>query len=58
MLKAEESNQAKRAQIKSRRVDINCELRDWVAHVINDAERNGDTRKKNRFLALQAELQT
>ena len=32
------------------------ELNEWVRHVINEAEKNGDFRKKNQFLAIRAEL--
>jgi hypothetical protein len=32
------------------------ELNEWVRHTIDEAEKNGDVRKRNRFLALQADL--
>jgi len=56
MLKVEEPNHATRVHAKSRNVENLIELRLWVAHVIDDAEKNGDVRKKAKFLALQAEL--
>jgi len=31
-------------------------LKKWVRRTINEAEKNGDTDKRNRFLALKAEL--
>jgi hypothetical protein len=56
MLKQIESNQASTTQVRSRRTEDLFELRQWVAHVIEDAEKNGDTRRKAKFLALKAEL--
>ena len=32
------------------------ELKEWIQHVINIAEKNGDLCKRNRFLALRAKL--
>jgi len=32
------------------------ELKKWVRHTINEAEKNGDVSKRNLFLALRAEL--
>lgn len=57
MLKQEMSNQASTTQVRSRRTEDLFELRQWVAYVIKDAEKTGDTRRKAKFLALQAELQ-
>jgi len=56
MLKQMESNQASTTQIRSRKTVDLFELRQWVAHVIKDAEKNGDAGRKAKFLALQAEL--
>jgi len=36
--------------------DYLFELKEWVRHVINEAEKNGNTDKRNQFLALKAEL--
>jgi len=36
--------------------DYLFELKEWVRHMINEAEKNGDICKKNRFIALSAEL--
>jgi len=36
--------------------DYLFELKEWVRHMINEAEKNGDIRKRNKFLALRAEL--
>jgi hypothetical protein len=51
------AKQAMHAPTKSRNVECLCELQQWVAQVIDSAEKNGDTHKKNKFLALQAELE-
>lgn len=32
------------------------ELKEWVRHMINEAEKNGDICKRNKFLSLKAEL--
>jgi hypothetical protein len=32
------------------------ELNEWVRHTIDEAEKNGDVRKRKCFLALQADL--
>jgi hypothetical protein len=32
------------------------ELKEWVRHVIDEAEKNGDICKRDQFLALNAEL--
>jgi len=56
MLKSEQATHVARAHTKTRGVECLCELRNWVTQVIDDAEKNGDTRKKNRFLALKAKL--
>jgi len=34
------------------KVDYYSELRDWVQHVIIEAEKNKDFKKKNQFLSL------
>jgi len=34
------------------KVDYHSELRDWVQHVIIEAEKNKDFKKKNQFLSL------
>ena len=36
--------------------DYLLELKEWVYNMINEAEKNGDTPKRNQFIALQAEL--
>jgi hypothetical protein len=36
--------------------DYLFELNEWVRHMINEAERNGDVCKRKRFLALRADL--
>jgi len=36
--------------------DYLLELREWVRHIINEAEKNGDICKRNQFLALREEL--
>jgi len=36
--------------------DYLFELKEWVRHVIDEAEKNGDVGKRNQFLALKAEL--
>jgi hypothetical protein len=33
------------------------ELKEWIRHAISEAEKKGDLRKRNQFLALKAELQ-
>jgi hypothetical protein len=33
------------------------ELNEWVRHLIDEAEKNGDVCKRKRFLALRADLQ-
>jgi hypothetical protein len=55
MLKMEESKQTVRVHPK-RDAEAFRELNRWVAQMIEDAERSGDTRKKAKFVALQAEL--
>jgi len=42
------------AHQKSLDVDYLLELKEWVRHMINEAEKNGDICKRNQFLALQA----
>jgi len=32
------------------------ELKEWVRHTINEAEKKGDICNRNQFLALKAEL--
>ena len=34
------------------KVDYHSELRDWVQHVILEAEKSKDFKKKNQFLSL------
>ena len=41
----------------SPKVDYYCQLRDWVQHVILEAERNKDFEKRDRFLSLLEDLQ-
>jgi hypothetical protein len=36
--------------------DYLLELKEWVHNMINEAEKNGDTPKRNQFIALRAEL--
>jgi len=36
--------------------DYLFELKEWIQQAINEAEKNGDIRKRMRFLALRAEL--
>jgi len=36
--------------------DYLFELKEWIQHMINEAEKNGDISKRNQFLALRAEL--
>jgi len=36
--------------------DYLIELKEWVRHMIDEAEKNGDIPKRNQFLALRAEL--
>jgi len=36
--------------------DYLLELREWVRHMIDEAEKNGDIPKRNQFIALRAEL--
>jgi len=37
-------------------VDYNSELRDWLQHVILEAEKNKDFKKKDQFLSLLKDL--
>jgi hypothetical protein len=37
--------------------DYVFELNEWVRHIIDEAEKNGDVRKREHFLALRADLQ-
>ncbi len=37
--------------------DYLFELNEWVRQTIDEAEKNGDVRKRKRFLALRADLQ-
>jgi hypothetical protein len=32
------------------------ELKEWIRHTIREAEKKGDVRKRDKFLALEAEL--
>ena len=36
--------------------DYLFELKEWIRHMIKEAEDNGDICKRNQFLALRAEL--
>jgi len=36
--------------------DYLLELKEWVQHTINEAEKNGDISKRDQFLALKTEL--
>jgi len=36
--------------------DYLFELKEWVRHTINEAEKNGDIGKRNKFLALGVDL--
>lgn len=36
--------------------DYFLELKEWIRHTISEAEKKGDTVKRNQFLALKAEL--
>jgi hypothetical protein len=36
--------------------DYLLELKEWVQRMIDEAERKGDVYKRNRFLALRADL--
>jgi len=36
--------------------DYLLELKEWVHHMINETEKNGDIPKRNQFIALRAEL--
>jgi len=36
--------------------DYLLELKEWVRHMIDEAEKNGDISKRNQFIALRAEL--
>jgi len=36
--------------------DYLFELKEWIRHTINEAEKNGDIGKRDKFLALRAEL--
>jgi len=38
------------------KVDYHSELRDWVQHVILEAEKNNDLKKKDQFLTLLKDL--
>ena len=38
------------------KVDYHSELRDWVQHVILEAEKNKDFKKKDQFLSLLKDL--
>jgi len=38
------------------KVDYYSELRDWVQHVILEAEKNKDFKKKDQFLSLLGDL--
>ncbi len=38
------------------RVAYHSELRDWVQHVILEAEKNNDFKKKHKFLTLLKDL--
>ncbi len=38
------------------KVDYHSELRDWVQHVIMEAEKNKDFKKKGQFLSLLKDL--
>lgn len=40
------------------RVDYYSALRSWVHHVIRQAEKNNNFKKKNKFLSLLKDLQT
>jgi hypothetical protein len=40
----------------SLKANYSFELKEWVRHMINEAEKNGDILKKNQFLVLRAEL--
>ncbi len=37
--------------------DYVFELNEWVRHMIDEAEKNGDAGKRKRFLVLRADLQ-
>ena len=39
------------------KVDCNSELRSWVLHVIREAEKERDFKKRSRFLSLLKDLQ-
>ena len=39
------------------KIDYYSELRDWVQHVILEAEKNKDFKKKDRFLGLLKDLE-
>jgi len=43
----------RKPQIK---VGLHSELRDWVQHVIMEAEKNKDFKKKDQFLSLLEDL--
>jgi hypothetical protein len=36
--------------------DYLLELKEWIHHMINEAEKNNDILKRNQFLVLRAEL--
>jgi hypothetical protein len=53
------SSQSWTKRVKRRRqpkVDFHSELRDWVQHVILEAEKNKDFKKKEQFLSLLEDL--
>jgi hypothetical protein len=39
-------------------IDYNSELKDWLQHVIFEAEKNNDSKKKDQFLNLLKDLNT
>ncbi len=45
-------NESKNIQIDN----YEFELKEWIQHVINTAEKKGDTTKLNQFIALKAEI--
>lgn len=50
-------SQAKKVKREhSSEVDYYSELRDWVQHVILEAEKNKDFKKKEKFLRLLEDL--
>jgi hypothetical protein len=38
------------------KIDYYSQLRSWVQHAIFEAEKNGDSNKKDRFLSLLRDL--